>query len=68
MGAIYAYGGSEEDITGVIELNIDEGCYRIIKELDNSLVYHRSIQRLLGKCFKDFNKGIFKENIGFPSY
>ena len=40
-GAIYAYGATVDDITGIIEFNISEGYYEIIKEPDKNIVYER---------------------------
>ena len=59
----YAIGSLVNDITGEIEVNIDDLSYKIIKQPENSVLYGRLIESMLAKHKKEYDQGVFKEKI-----
>ena len=63
--ALYQYGGLYDDMTGLIEFDIQKDSFEIIKEAENSITFIRHIKSLYNKYREDFKKGIFKEQIAY---
>jgi hypothetical protein len=60
----YAIGSLVNDITGEIEVNIDDLSYKIIKQPENSVLYGGGlIESMLAKHKKEDDQGVFKEKI-----
>ena len=62
---IYAIGGSTDDITGKLVINLEDRSYDIIKEPERTKVYARHISSMVGRAWNRFEKGIYPERLSY---
>lgn len=61
--ALYALGGTPEDMTGRLFIDAAKGVYEVTKSPENTKVYDAHIGAMLRRHMSEFDQGVFKERI-----
>ena len=62
---IYAIGGSPEDVTGELAVNLRDGSFDLVKAPEKTKVYARHIGAMLRKAQAKFEKGTYPERLAY---
>ena len=61
--ALYAMGGTPEDLTGELLVDAENETFEILKEPEKSKVYLTHIGSMLRSNQEEFKKGVFKKRM-----
>ena len=63
--ALYAMGGTPEDLTGLLLIDAENETFEILKEPENSKVYLAHIRSMLWYHQEELNNGVFKKRMAY---
>lgn len=63
--AFYAIGGTVNDITGTIQIDMNNGNYQLLTPPKRTKVYDRHISRMIRLNMDSFSKGICKTKMAY---
>ena len=62
---VYAIGGSTDDITGRLEIDLSDDSFEVTSPPTKSQVYLPHIAAMLRKNLPDFKRGTFKKKMSY---